>query len=200
MKKMLLFIFLLMSISYAQKFDIELGVNHSWMHYPDDFDVETSFYPRLNIAGNLNFNIGDDFNLRTGIGYIGIGVKIKTENTRYDWVIEAKGAVNNIYVPLVVDYNFSELFFVRGGVKLSYAISSNFEETYYDLDTGENYTVEYDSVDDMNRFNVMTNIGFGFNLTNNIYTSLQYDYVLTKYSDNEVVNRHSINFIIGYRL
>jgi len=140
---------------FASEFSLNIGVNNSWLVYPDLDELENEFNPSFSIGINFNQNIFNNFNFCYGIRFFNVGRydKIKFNTT------EDKVDINHKYLslPIKIGYQIYNNFIPFINIEPGLQIHSNINHTN-SLSLNENRTI----TDEMNTFNLFTGIGIKY--------------------------------------
>jgi outer membrane protein with beta-barrel domain len=140
---------------FANNFSVNLGINHSWLVYPDIDLLENEFKPSFSIGINSTQEIFKNFDLTYGIRFFNVG--------RYDELksntIEETVDINHKYIslPIKIGYKINNSFIPFINIEPGVQIYSKIDQTN-SLVPKENMTI----TDEMNTFNLFTGIGLKY--------------------------------------
>lgn len=140
---------------FASEFSLNIGVNNSWLVYPDHDLLENEFRPNFSIGINANQMILGDFDLTYGIRFFNVGRYDELKNNTIKETVD----INHLYIslPIKFGYPINNNFIPYINIEPGIQIYSKIEQTN-SLTTDENMTI----TDEMNTFNLFTGFGLKY--------------------------------------
>lgn len=142
----------------ASDFSASIGINHSWLVYPEFSTIENDFNPRYSIGLSKNHTIFQDLEISFGLRLFDVGRydEIKNEN------ITEKVNIHHIYLslPIKVGYKIFKVIVPFINIEPGLQVFSRLEHTNSFSDYEEKKTI----TDEMNRFNFFTGLGLKYRL------------------------------------
>ena len=193
MKKIILTMAAVFAVSFANaqdskggssdmKFGVKAGLNNSNYTGDADTDAATSFY----IGGLVDFTVSEKFHVQPELLYSRQGSEADTLKIKVDY----------ISIPLMVKYYLSEKFSVEAGPQMSFLVNNKVE---YDKAEWNN-SIFADRETNASSFDFGLNIGFGYNITSNLFAQVRYNYGITTVAENPDIKNSVFQFSLGYKL
>lgn len=158
MKNILVLLFVLVTsslFSQSKPFQIDLGLNQSWIYYYEGFgtinDIKPDFRPKLSAAVSYNYPVCNAFTTNAGLRYFHLGRAFD-----FDFDTETRKVSIDHYLlslPLQLKYNISYL---------STDVLLNAEPAFILKSTVNDYRPERDVTKEMRRLQFLMGVGLEY--------------------------------------
>jgi|GEM_PF-2470218 len=146
---------------FAGGFSINVGINHSWLFYPDLSALKNEFNPNYSIGINYNQSTFPNTKLSYGLRFFNIGRYDKIQSNNFEETVKMHHSY--ISLPIKIEYKLFDFVSPFLNIEPSIQIHSYYEHTNsFGLDDERIITNE------MNRFNLFAGLG------------IKYDFVLAE--------------------
>jgi len=161
------------------KFGVKLGMNVSSVNEsgPNSLDSKTGFL----IGVTTEVKLTDKLSLQPELLLSKQGAKSETN----DFTLE----LNYIAVPVMVKYYIADGFSVEAGPQFSFLMKDKLSS-----DSG-NQTADISA----ESFDLMANLGFGYQLKNGLFFQTRYNLGLTNFDENPKVKNGVFQMSLGYQ-
>lgn len=156
-----LFIILIPLNLLAGGFSINVGINHSWLYYPDLSILKNKFNPDFSIGLNYNQSILPNTKLSYGLRFFSIG---RYDELQINDIAETvKMHHSYISIPVKIEYKLFDIISPFLNIEPGIQVYSNYKHTTsYGLNDAKAITNE------MNKFNLFVGLG------------VKYDFILAE--------------------
>lgn len=215
MKKNYFIILFLLSVNYIANsqndipvFGIKAGSNFS--QYTPDFKVDNTslqseFTPKFGyyFGGFANLRIKDNLRLQTELLFTNNGTKVK-----YDVTVAVPGSFNagtfvsgeyeynlnefNVSVPISLQYQFSNKFFIEAGFMFNYVLFAKQRIINYPLENAEENLFD-NPEENLDRFDLAGLLGLGFKFSKDINFNLRYSLSILERNSSAFHNDNIVN-------